>query len=55
MALDEPREDDIRLEQEGVSFVVDKQLVNYLPDLTIGFRKSWLGTGLYVEAVNTFC
>ncbi|MEL7565055.1 MAG: hypothetical protein AAGU27_09255 [Dehalobacterium sp.] len=55
MALDEPKENDIVVEQEGISFVVDQQFAKYLTDVIIGYRKSWFGSGLFVEAGNFGC
>jgi len=55
MALDEPKENDIVVEQDGISFVVDQQFAKYLPSVTIGYRKSWLGAGLFVEAGSFGC
>jgi Fe-S cluster assembly iron-binding protein IscA len=55
MALDEPKESDIKFEQEGLTFVVDKQLANYLPYVTVGYRNSWLGKGLFVESGRFGC
>lgn len=55
MALDEPKDNDLVVEQEGLSFVVDKKLVNYLPAVTIGYRKGWFGSGLFVEAGSFGC
>lgn len=55
MALDEPKETDMVVEQDGISFVVDQQLANYIPFITIGYRKSWLGTGLFVESGRFSC
>jgi len=49
MALDEPKTNDMVIEKAGIKFVVDKNLENFLPFVNIGFRRSWLGTGFYVE------
>jgi len=55
MALDEPKESDIKVEQEGLSFVIDKQLANYIPYITIGYRNNWLGKGFFVETSRYGC
>jgi len=56
MALDEPKESDLKFEQEGLTFVIDKQLANFLPhNITIGYRNNWLGRGLFVQAGIVSC
>ncbi|MGI6685587.1 MAG: hypothetical protein ACOX47_09010 [Bacillota bacterium] len=43
------------MEKDGITFVIDKQLAGYLPYVTICFRDSWLGKGLYVDATAYRC
>ncbi len=49
MALDEPKEDDILVEKDGVSFAVDNFLARYLLSVTIGYRSGWLGSGFFYQ------
>jgi Fe-S cluster assembly iron-binding protein IscA len=56
MALDEPKENDLKFEQEGLTFVIDKQLANFLPPhITIGYRNNWLGRGLFIQTGIAGC
>jgi Fe-S cluster assembly iron-binding protein IscA len=52
MALDESKETDIVMEEEGVTFVVDKQLAAILPMVFIGYANHLGDEDFFVEAIK---
>lgn len=54
MVLDEPKETDMSMDVEGVTFLVDSGLTRNFNQINVGYRKNWLGEGFYVEAGSSF-
>ena len=54
MALDEPKESDLQMNVENVNFLVEGSMARYFPQINVGFRRSWLGDGFYVEIADNF-
>lgn len=54
MALDEPKDNDMQVNLENVNFLVDGSMARNFPQVNIGYRRSWLGDGFYVEAAHSY-
>ncbi|HJT80074.1 MAG TPA: iron-sulfur cluster assembly accessory protein [Chthoniobacterales bacterium] len=52
MALDQKRDGDAVLEQEGVRFLVDAESANYLDGATLDFRDGLTGVGFHIVNPN---
>jgi Fe-S cluster assembly iron-binding protein IscA len=50
MALDEPKGNDIIIENEGITFLVEKSLEKYMPEVNIDFRNNWMGSGFLIQS-----
>jgi len=49
LALDEPKEEDMVVEEGGINFVVDKQVQGMLPQITIDYQTTFSGEGFVVN------
>jgi iron-sulfur cluster assembly accessory protein len=52
MTLDESRDSDAIVEQDGVRFLVDSESANYLQGATLDFRDGLTGVGFHIENPN---
>ena len=52
MALDESRDGDAIVEQDGVKFLVDSESVPYLQGATLDFRDGLTGVGFHIVNPN---
>ena len=52
MTLDQKRDGDAVLEQEGVQFLVDAESANYLEGATLDFRDGLTGVGFHIVNPN---
>ena len=52
MTLDQKRDGDAVLEQEGVQFLVDAESANYLEGATLDFRDGLTGVGFHIANPN---
>ena len=52
MTLDQKRDGDAVLEQEGVQFLVDTESAAYLEGATLDFRDGLTGVGFHIENPN---
>lgn len=56
LALDEPGENDERIEKEDLLFIVEKRITNNFSEIKVDFRASWFGKGFVVNAAGaSFC
>ena len=49
MALDEPKEDDEVLENDGITYLVNKQLFDRVKPIQIDFVADYMGSGFSVS------
>ena len=52
MTLDESRDGDAVVEQDGVRFLVDSESATYLQGATLDFRDGLTGVGFHIENPN---
>ena len=52
MTLDESRDGDAIVEQDGVRFLVDSESATYLQGATLDFRDGLTGVGFHIENPN---
>ena len=50
MALDEPKEDDQVFDESGITYIVNKQLLEQVKPIQIDFVKSDRGSGYRISA-----
>jgi iron-sulfur cluster assembly protein len=50
MALDEPKEDDEILKNDGITFLINKQLLEQVKPLTVDFVESAYGSGFSIAS-----
>jgi len=50
MALDEPKENDQTFEEDGLTFIVDKELLERVKPVTVEFVDTERGSGYYVSS-----
>jgi iron-sulfur cluster assembly protein len=50
MALDEPKEDDEILKNDGITFLINKQLLEQVRPLTVDFVESAYGSGFSIAS-----
>jgi len=50
MALDELQENDQTFEEDGLTFIVDKELLERVKPITVEFIETERGTGYYVSS-----
>jgi len=55
MALDEPKENDLVVENDGIKFVIDENFANYFPAVNIDFRRSWVGKQFFIDTNSNGC
>lgn len=55
MALDEPEENDERLEKDGLSFVINKQLLEDIKPVKVDFVETDRGSGFYISSNMSGC
>jgi iron-sulfur cluster assembly protein len=48
MALDEPKEDDEIVKNDGITFLINKQLLDQVKPLTVDFVESAYGSGFSI-------
>lgn len=53
MALDEPKENDLKVTTGDFNFVIENDLAQNIGDVNIDFIDSWLGSGFVIEAVGS--
>jgi len=54
LALDEPSEKDEKYQDEDLTFVMEKDLAQKLPDIVIDYSDSWLGRGFKIRTSGGF-
>jgi iron-sulfur cluster assembly protein len=50
MALDEPKGDDEIMKEDGITYLVNKQLFDQVKPLTVDFVESAHGTGFSIQS-----
>ncbi|MBT8490446.1 MAG: hypothetical protein KJN62_05305 [Deltaproteobacteria bacterium] len=50
MALDEPQENDQTFEEDGLTFIVDRELLERVKPVTVEFIETERGAGYYVSS-----
>jgi iron-sulfur cluster assembly protein len=50
MALDEPKEDDEIVKNDGITFLINKQLLERVKPLTVDFVESVYGSGFSIAS-----
>jgi len=50
MALDEPKESDEVVENEGITYMIDKDLYNQVKPISVDFVESAYGSGFSIRA-----
>jgi len=50
MALDEPKEDDEVVKEDGVTYLINKQLFDQVKPLTVDFLDSDHGSGFSIQS-----
>lgn len=55
MALDEPSDQDEKLNVNGINFIYDKSDEGYMNDSIIDFQDSFLGRGFVVRSATSSC
>jgi len=50
VALDEPQENDVALTQEGIRFLIDKELFEEVKPITVDYKKSFWGSGFRLSS-----
>lgn len=50
MALDEPREDDESFAEDGVTYVVNKDLLNQVQPIKVDYVTSVMGSGFSISS-----
>jgi len=50
MALDEPREDDEVLKDNGITYVINKELLDQVKPLNVDFVESPMGSGFSISS-----
>ncbi|MBN2126678.1 MAG: hypothetical protein JW821_20425 [Deltaproteobacteria bacterium] len=50
MALDEPRENDEVVENNGITYLVEKQLMDQVKPISIDFVESAMGSGFSISS-----
>lgn len=55
MALDEPEENDEKFEKDGLSFVINKQLLEDIKPVKVDFLETDNGSGFYISSGLSGC
>ena len=50
MALDEPKEDDEKMDNNGITYLVEKSLFEQVKPITVDFVESAMGAGLSIQS-----
>jgi len=50
MALDEPKEDDHRFEDKGLTYVIEKELFDRLKPIKVDYVTSPMGAGFHISS-----
>ena len=50
MALDEPKGDDEIMKEDGITFLVNKELFNQVKPVTVDFVESAYGSGFSIQS-----
>lgn len=52
MALDEAKENDIVIEENGLKFVFDEKLDKEVPEISLDYGSSGAGQGFFIRTAN---
>lgn len=55
MALDEPEENDEKIEKDGLSYVINRQLLEEIKPVKVDFLETDNGSGFYISSSMSGC